>query len=72
VHEVLAAGPDGGLVRRFRVGAGSGPLWLHLEPQPWAEISLRGIERDGDLACFPSSQPGEFTIEIRRKATRVP
>jgi hypothetical protein len=69
VSETIRAGRGGvGIVRSFRVGAGQGPLWLNLEPQPGAEIVLRGLERDGDRGCFPSADAGEFTIEIRRKA----
>ncbi|MBI4626961.1 MAG: hypothetical protein HY736_27535 [Verrucomicrobia bacterium] len=68
VYETIGPGKDGaGVLRRFRVGPGAGPLWLNLEPQPGAEISLRGLERDGDRVCFPSSATGEFTIEIHRK-----
>lgn len=68
VHETLSAAPGGsGVVRHFRVGSGFGPLWLNLEPQPGAEVVLRGLERDGDRACFSSSAAGEFTIEIRRR-----
>jgi hypothetical protein len=69
VSETIRAGREGvGIVRSFRVGAGQGPLWLTLEPQPGAEIVLRGLERDGDRGCFPAAGAGEFTIEIRRKA----
>lgn len=72
VWETLAAGPEGALQRRFRVSAGDVPLWLRLEPQPGAEVTLHGIERDGALACFAAKGAGEFTVEIRRKAVRVP
>jgi hypothetical protein len=72
VHEILTTTPEGGLLRRFRIGAGSTPLWLHLEPQPWADISVQGIERDGDVACFAATAPGEFTMEIRRKTVVAP
>lgn len=68
VFETLSASPDGAvLTRRFRVAAGAAPLWLRLEPQPAAAVAVRGLERDGDLASFPSPAAGEFTIEIRRK-----
>lgn len=68
VHETLRAGPGGsGVVRHFRVGPGAGPLWLNLERQPSADVITRGLERDGERACFPSSAAGEFTMEIRRK-----
>jgi hypothetical protein len=72
VHEILIPTPGGGLMRRFRIGAGASPLWLHLEAQPWAEISLRGIERDGNVACFAATSAGEFTMEIRRKGVVAP
>lgn len=69
VFETLAAHPEGtGLARRFRVGAGDGPLWIKLEPQADAEITLTGLVREGDHAKFASSAAGEFTIEIRRKS----
>jgi hypothetical protein len=72
VHERLTSASDGGLQRRFRVGAGTTPLWLTLEPQPDAEVTVSGLERDGNVATFSSAAGGEFTIEIRRKAVRVP
>lgn len=72
VHEILTTGPHGNLLRRFRVGAGSMPLWLHLEAQPGAELVLQGLERDGNLACYSATAAGEFTIEIRRKAASAP
>ncbi|MBI5769369.1 MAG: hypothetical protein HZA93_16365 [Verrucomicrobia bacterium] len=69
VFETLAATAGGaGLVRRFRVGAGRGPLWIDFEPQTGADIALTGLVRDGDRATFASSAAGEFTIEIRRKS----
>lgn len=69
VFETLSATEDGTvLTRRFRVAAGATPLWLRLEPQPAAEVAVRGLTRDGELASFPSPAEGEFTIEIRRKA----
>lgn len=72
VHERLTSLPGGGLRRRFRVGAGSLPLWLQLEPQPAAEIALHGLESDGSLACYSANSAGEFTIEIRRKVLVAP
>ena len=68
VHERLSAGADGGLVRTFRVGPGRAALWLQLEPQPTAEVTVRGLSRDGDLASFTSTAAGEFAVEVRRKA----
>lgn len=68
VRERLASVAGGaGLVRRFRVGPGAVSLWLTLEPQPEAEVTVRGLERDGSLATFAQPAGGEFTIEIRRK-----
>jgi hypothetical protein len=72
VHEALSATPEGGLLRRIRVGPGSSPLWVQLQPQPGADIVVKGAERDGSLACFTSTNAGEFTIEIRRKALLSP
>jgi hypothetical protein len=67
VWESYGALPGGaGLIRRFRVGPGA-PLWIKLEPQPGADVRVRGLEHDGHLASFPSRDAGEFTIEIRRK-----
>ena len=43
-----------------------------VEPQEGAEIIVKGIERDGDLACYASTGAGEFTIEIRRKGDAAP
>ncbi len=69
VVETFAATSDGqGLLRQFRVGAGVGPLWIRLEPQAEAEISLTGLVRDGEHALFASAAAGEFSIEIRRRA----
>jgi hypothetical protein len=67
VRERLAASPDGGLIRRFHIGAGAAPLWIRLESQADAEVVVRGLERDGSAACFPSRERGEFAIEIRRR-----
>ena len=68
VVETFVATSDGhGLLRRFRVGAGDGPLWIRLEPQAEAEISLTGVVRDAEHALFESTAAGEFSIEIRRK-----
>jgi hypothetical protein len=68
VFETLAANAEGtGLTRRFRVGAGTGPLWIKLEAQADAEIALTGLVREGDHATFASPAAGEFAIEIRRK-----
>lgn len=73
VFETLSASADGAtLTRRFRVAAGAAPLWLRLEPQPAAEITVRGLARDGEIASFPTPGPGEFTIEIRRKPGALP
>lgn len=68
VHETMSAIADGtGLRRHFRVGDGTAPLWVRLEPQSDAEIALTGLVRDGEHATFPAGE-GEFTIEIRRKS----
>src|SRR5690606_18398820 len=41
VFETLEANADGtGLTRRFRVGAGRGPLWIRIEPHTDAENGL--------------------------------
>ena len=72
VRERLTASAGGGLVRHFRVGAGSAPLWFHLEPQADADVLLRGLERDGHVASFSSKEEGEFTIEIRRRRGVLP
>ncbi len=72
VYESFAAAPGGGLLRRFRVGAGGTPLSIQLEPQAGAEVATRGLERDGPLAYFANAAGGEFTIEIRRKALVTP
>jgi hypothetical protein len=73
IFETISANADGtGITRRFRVGAGAGPLWIRLEPQTDAEIALTGLVRDGEHATFASAAAGEFTIEIRRKSGATP
>jgi len=73
IFEAISANAQGtGITRRFRVGAGAGPLWISLEPQTDAEIALTGLVRDGDHATFASASAGEFTIEIRRKSGAAP
>lgn len=68
VRESLSAAADGaGVVRRFRVGPGPGPLWINLEPQAEAEVILAGLERDGARAAYASTGAGEFSIAIRRR-----
>lgn len=73
VYETFTPGSSpGSLLRTFRVGPGTAPLWLSLEPQTKSEVIVRGLERDGPLASFSSPAGGEFTIEIRRKASLTP
>jgi hypothetical protein len=72
VHERLTAVEGGGLRRTFRVGPGTTPLWLVLEPQTEAAVTIRGLERDGNVATFASRAAGEFTIEIRRRTVATP
>ena len=73
ISERITPGRDGsGIQRRFRVGPGSTPLWISLEPQTTAEVAVTGLERDGSLATFSAPTGGEFTIEIRRKAVSGP
>lgn len=72
VHESFERAPGGGLRRRVRVGPGKAPLWLQLEPQENAEVSVRGLARDGHVLSFSEAAGGEFTIEIRRKALSPP
>jgi type 1 glutamine amidotransferase len=73
VFETFSAGSTpGSLLRTFRVGPGKAPLWLNIEPQTKSEVIVRGLERDGPLASFSSPAGGEFTIEIRRKASLTP
>lgn len=68
VYETISASTTGtGILRRFRVGPGSHPLWINLEPQTGADVVLRGLENDGAAACFTARDGGEFTIEIRRR-----
>ena len=68
VFETFASGrARGDLLRRFRVGPGSAPLWLTLEPQAEAEVVVTGLERDGQRAVFAAPAGGEFTLEIRRR-----
>jgi hypothetical protein len=72
VYESFRGAPGGGLLRRIRVGAGTATLWLRLEPQAGARVELRGLERDGDFACYAGREAGEFTIEISRRAEAAP
>jgi hypothetical protein len=72
VYERLTPGEDGGLRRSFRVEAGVAPLSITLEPQAEATVTLRGLQRDGNIATFASRTAGEFTIEIHRRAVAAP
>ncbi len=68
VFESFAAGRRrGDLLRHFRVGPGSAPLWLTLEPQAEADVVVTGLERDGARAVFAAPAGGVFTVEIRRR-----
>jgi hypothetical protein len=68
VFETFASGREpGDLLRRFRVGPGTSPLWITLEPQAEAEVVVSGLERDGARAVFAAPAGGEFTLEIRRR-----
>ncbi|MBL9212233.1 MAG: ThuA domain-containing protein [Opitutaceae bacterium] len=73
VFETFASGRQpGDLLRRFRVGPGTAPLWLNLEPQTDAEVVVSGLERDGARAVFAVPAGGEFTLEIRRRKGLIP
>jgi len=73
VFETFASGRQAGdLLRRFRVGPGSAPLWLNLEPQTASEVVVSGLERDGARAVFAAPAGGEFTLEIRRRKGLIP
>ena len=68
VYETITAQADGqGIVRTFRVGPGARTLWMNFEPQTGAEVTTRGLERDGAVGSFAASAGGQFVIEIRRK-----
>ena len=72
VRELLRPLADGvGVVRRFSVGAGVGPLWLLLEPQVGAEVTIDGAVRD-DNAVRYTGGAGEFSVMVRRKAPVLP
>lgn len=69
VYETITAQADGqGIVRTFRVSPGTRTLWMNFEPQPGAEVTTRGLERDGAAGRFAAPGGGEFVVEIRRKA----
>ena len=73
VFETFASGREpGDLLRRFRVGPGTSPLWITLEPQANAEVVVSGLERDGARAVFTATAGGEFTLEIRRRKGVTP
>jgi hypothetical protein len=68
VFETFAPGREpGDVLRRFRVGPGSPPLWVNLEPQTDSDVVVNGLERDGARAVFAATAGGEFTLEIRRR-----
>jgi hypothetical protein len=72
VFETITAQADGqGVVRTFRVGPGARPVWMSFEPQAGAEVTTRGLERDGAAGSFAAPAGGEFVIEIRRKTGGV-
>lgn len=73
VFETFAQGREpGDLLRRFRVGPGSAPLWVNLEPQTESDVIVSGLERDGARAVFAAPAGGEFTLEIRRRKGLTP
>jgi type 1 glutamine amidotransferase len=66
VTEELSAVGDGvGVVRTFRVSAGAAPLWLKVNGESNAVITVKGAERDGNLVHFDPSSEGEFSVTIR-------
>lgn len=72
VTETLRALPDGsGFARLFTVAAGKSPLWLTLEDQPGAELTLEGAARDGNAVAFTSPDSGGFRITVRRRGAVV-
>jgi hypothetical protein len=67
VHETLRALPNGeGFVREFQVGAGNTPLWLTLEEQTGASVTVAGASCDGATVGFTSTSAGRFSVTIRR------
>lgn len=67
VFETITALEGGeGVVRTFRVGPGTRPLWVNFEDQSGASVMTRGLERDGRAGSFAASAGGEFQIVIRR------
>jgi hypothetical protein len=72
VAETLHALPDGsGFTRAFTIAAGKSPLWLTLEDQPGAELTLEGAARDGNTVAFTSADSGGFKITVRRRGAVV-
>lgn len=68
VRETLRALPDGGgFVREFEVGTGNSPLWLSLEEQTGASVTVEGASRDGASVGFTSTSAGSFRVTVRRK-----
>jgi hypothetical protein len=73
VTEELGAVGDGvGVVRTFHVSAGAAPLWLKVNGESNAVITVKGAERDGDLVHFDPASEGEFSVTIREGAAGIP
>lgn len=69
VRETLRVLPGGeGFVREFNVGAGTAPLWLSLEEQSGATITVEGASPDGASVGFTSTSAGSFRVTVRRKS----
>lgn len=72
VTETLRALPDGsGFTRAFTIAAGKSPLWLTLEQQSNAEVSVQGAARDGNTVAFMSADSGSFKITVRRRSAVI-
>lgn len=72
VTETLRALPDGsGFTRAFTIAAGKSPLWLTLEQQANAEVSVEGAARDGKAVAFTSADSGSFKITVRRRSAVI-
>lgn len=66
-EQVLPLASGMGILRKFRVGPGTQPIWYKSEPQTGAEVTAKGLEQDGRRMGFTGTGAGEFTIEIRQK-----
>jgi len=71
-EDLHAVGDGVGVERSFHVAPGASPLWLRMDPDTGADVSIAGAAWDGNFLRFDAAAGGDFTVTIREKAGLPP